>query len=107
MVIEPDDVAPLVSMLSPERLSSLIKLTGSQEMALELHQETLRLGTCLMAVTAAAEIALRNVVSENLGHHFGVPNWLIQPPVPFRWRDPEQKRSHTQSIAREGQSIQN
>jgi hypothetical protein len=60
--------------------------------AIELHQETLRLGASLMSVTATVEIALRNSVCENLSHHFGVPNWLLQPPVPFQWRLPEQKK---------------
>ncbi|MFX3680346.1 MAG: hypothetical protein ACN6I5_03670 [Hyphomicrobiales bacterium] len=45
-----------------------------------------------MNVTATIEIALRNTVAENLSHHFGVPNWLQQPPVAFRWKEPERKK---------------
>ena len=52
----------------------------------------MQLGTSLMNVTATIEIALRNTVAENLSHHFGVPNWLQQPPVAFRWKEPERKK---------------
>lgn len=45
-----------------------------------------------MMVAATVEIALRNSVSENLGHYFGAPNWLTQPPVSFQWREPERKK---------------
>lgn len=92
MSLEATDVTALVSTLSPERLGNLVKLTGSQEAAIELHQETLRVCADLLVVTATVEIALRNSASENLSHHFGVPNWLSQPPVPFQWRRPEQDK---------------
>jgi hypothetical protein len=45
-----------------------------------------------MNVTASVEIALRNAVCENLTHHFAVPNWLIQPPVPFQWLEQDRKK---------------
>ena len=92
MPIKPSDVAPVILLLSPERLRALMALTGSGDAAIELHQETLRLGSALMHVTATVEIALRNSVCVNLGHHFGVPNWLTQTPAPFRWREPERKK---------------
>lgn len=91
MPISATDVATLTRWMSAERLGKLHLLTGSTEAAIELHQETLRVGAALMNVTATVEIALRNAVCENLAHHFGVPNWLQQPPVPFQWRQPEQK----------------
>ncbi len=92
MTIDAGDVATLTLMLSPERLGALTTLTGSAHAAIELHQDTLQLGASLMAVTATIEIALRNSVCENLSQHFGVPNWLLQPPVPFQWRVPERKK---------------
>jgi len=92
MPMNSSDLVALTKMLSPERLDALVKLTGSSKTAIELHQETLRLGASLMNVTATIEIALRNSVCENLSHHFGVPNWLLQPPVPFQWREPERKK---------------
>lgn len=88
----PDDIIAVVRLLSRERLKVLERLTGSYESAIELHQETLRLGAALMHVTATVEIALRNAVCENLTAHFGVPNWLTQTPVGFQWRDFESKK---------------
>lgn len=92
MPIDPDGIASVIRLLSPERLRALTTLTGSDEAAIELHQETLRLGSALMHITATVEIALRNSVCENLSHHFGVPNWLTQTPVLFQWREPERKK---------------
>lgn len=85
-------VAALTLLLSAERLSALTELTGSSEAAIVLHQDTLKLGASLMAVVATVEIALRNAVAENLSQHFGVPNWLQQPPVGFVWKEPERKK---------------
>lgn len=90
MNLNSTDVSELTVLLSNERLANLLALTGSAQLAVELHQETLRVGSLLMNVTAAVEIALRNAVCENLNQHFGVQNWLFQPPVPFQWRQPEQ-----------------
>lgn len=92
MLIEPGDIASIMRLLSPERLRALTTLTGSDDAAIELHQETLRLGSALMHVTATVEIALRNAVCENLSHYFAVPNWLTQTPVHFQWREPERKK---------------
>ena len=90
--ISDPETTSLVQLLSPERLAALKELTGSDEIAIRLHQETLRLGADLMNVVATIEIALRNTVCANLSHHFGVPNWLFQPPVPFQWKQPEQSK---------------
>jgi len=92
MKIEPEDVVSLECLLSPERLGNLVALTGSTEVAIDLHQETLRLGAALMHVTATVEIALRNAICENLGDYFGVQNWLTQTPVHFQWREPERRK---------------
>src|SRR6185437_1341131 len=85
------EIAILTVHLSPERLAALNKLTGSTDLAIELHQETLKLGASLMFITATIEIALRNTVCDNLARHFGSPAWLLTPPAPFAWRDPEKK----------------
>lgn len=92
MPLNPAQIAALTLYLSPERLGKLVQLTGSTEQAIELHQESLRLGAALMNVTATVEIALRNAICENLGHYFAAPNWLIQPPVHFQWRREEQEK---------------
>ncbi|RYE88752.1 MAG: hypothetical protein EOP19_00330 [Hyphomicrobiales bacterium] len=92
MPIHEDDIAELTVLLSPERLGPLTSLTGNVKAAIELHQETLRLGAALMSVTATIEIALRNAICENLGDHFGTAGWLLTPPAPFRWRESEEKK---------------
>ena len=92
MPFEADEVSAIIRLLSPERLSVLRALTGSDEAAIELHQETLQVGAALMHVTATIEIAIRNTVCENLGQHFAVQNWLTQTPVHFQWREPERKK---------------
>lgn len=92
MTVRDEDVAQLTVLLSPERLGALTQLTGNAKAAIELHQETLRLGASLMNVIASIEIALRNAVCESLGQHFGVGGWLIQPPAPFQWKEPERKK---------------
>jgi hypothetical protein len=92
MPINPTHVPALTTLLSAERLANLTTLTGSAEAAIDLHQETLKLGAALMNVTATIEIALRNTVSENLSHYFGVPNWLQQPPVDFQWKAIERSK---------------
>ncbi len=89
MTLNNKDLDSIERFLSQERIQKLIDLTGSRELAIELHQETLRVGAGLMTVVATLEIALRNAVCNKLSQHFGVQNWLLQPPVPFQWRKPE------------------
>ena len=91
MSIDSNDAQELVSMLSQERLTAILAISTSSIEAIKLHQETLKLGASLMVVIATIEIVLRNSVCKQLDAHFGVPNWLQQPPVPFRWREPEHK----------------
>lgn len=90
MAINPNDIARLTVLISPERLGKLTQLTGSAEAAIKLHQETLKLGAAMMHIIATVEIGLRNAICENLSHHFTVSNWLFQPPVPFQWKTSEQ-----------------
>lgn len=92
MPIEDADLAALTLLISPERLGALSLLTGNLKAAMELHQETLRLGAALMNITASIEIALRNAICENLGQHFGIAGWLLNPPSPFQWRDAEKNK---------------
>ncbi|WP_421951629.1 hypothetical protein [Pelagibacterium sp.] len=86
MAIDEADVPFIMQILSAERLAVLTQLTGNAKSAIELHQETLRLGANLLNVIASIEIALRNSICENLGQFFGAPGWLISPPPPFQWR---------------------
>jgi hypothetical protein len=85
----PTELEHLKRLLSEERLKALVELTASDQAAVELHQDTLRLGTTLMVTIATIEIALRNSVYANLTTYFGLKNWLLQPPVPFQWQKQE------------------
>lgn len=92
MPIDDADTGALLLLLSPERLGALSSLTGNVKVAIELHQETLRLGAALMNVTASIEIALRNAICENLGQYFGMAGWLLNPPSTFEWRETERSK---------------
>jgi hypothetical protein len=83
------EVAAITIFLSVERLTAYTQLTGSNREAIALHQQVLQVGTCLMAVIAVVEIALRNAVCERMSQHFGSPDWLRNPPAPFSWRRSE------------------
>ncbi len=92
MPIRTDDIEPLTSLLSRERLAALVELTGSPEAAIMLHQETLRLGASLMHIIATIEIAVRNAVGCCLEGHFKSQHWLTNPSPPFVWKEIEQKK---------------
>lgn len=79
------DFADLVRFLSLERLATFQAITGSTGEAISLHQQTLRLGSQLMMVTAVIEVALRNAVYERLEGYYGQPDWLIAPPATLVW----------------------
>lgn len=81
-----EDLGQLVELISLERLKKLVDLTGSEAQAIELHQAILAVGCQLMKIIATVEIALRNAVVRNLSAHFGVDNWLQQPPISFQWK---------------------
>jgi hypothetical protein len=89
MTLTDGDVAAVVTLLSTERLATLVTLTGSQRSAIEIHQQTLALNAGLMNVIASVEIALRNTVCDNLNIFFGTNDWLTRPPTPFQWRKTE------------------
>ncbi|WP_397473476.1 hypothetical protein [Pusillimonas sp.] len=83
------DFADLVRFLSLERLATFQAITGSIGEAISLHQQTLRLGSQLMMVTAVIEVALRNAVYEKLESYYGQPDWLVTPPAGLAWRSSE------------------
>lgn len=92
MAIDDRNVAALTALLSPERLRGLLQLSGNAKSAIELHQETLKLGANFMNIIAVIEIALRNAICENMEQHFGAPGWLLTPPSSFQWKEPERKK---------------
>jgi len=92
MPIHDEDIAALTVLISAERLGNLNNLTGNLAAAIELHQETLRVGASLMNVIATIEIAVRNAICQNLGQYFAIGGWLFNPPPPFQWRDSEKNK---------------
>lgn len=77
------------ALLSPERLATFIAITGTEQDALELHNQTMEVGAALMPVTGLIEVAIRNEISERLRNLFGVQDWLNNPPAQYAWRGEE------------------
>ncbi len=64
-------IQTLTELISEERLAKLVEFTGSSKEAIELHQQSLKLGASLMAIIATIEISLRNSIKLNLDNYFG------------------------------------
>lgn len=77
------------ALLSPERLATFVAITGTEQDALELHNQTMEVGAALMPVTGLIEVAIRNEISERLRNLFGVQDWLNNPPPQYAWRGEE------------------
>lgn len=79
-------------LLSPERLAPFLAITGTEQDAIGLHNQALRLSAALMPVIALIEIALRNAACERLRVKLGVPNWLTAPPrAHLTWHGKEEE----------------
>lgn len=77
-------------LLSESRLEKFVqRANGNEEAAIELHQESLRLGGSLMGIIGTIEIALRNAVVNNLNQKFGSGKWLIEDPEEITWAEQE------------------
>lgn len=86
------DDASMISLLSPERLAPFLTITGNEQDAIAIHNQSLRLNATIMPVIALIEIGLRNAVSDQLRTKLGVPNWLTAPPASHLvWHDKEAK----------------
>jgi hypothetical protein len=92
MELSDQALASVTTLLSGDRLAQFLALSGSLRPAVELHQQTLRVGGSLMCVIAVVEIALRNTISNYLTAYFGTGDWPLHPGAPFVWRDPERTR---------------
>src|SRR6201996_5336053 len=92
MRLSDEALASVTALLSGDRLAQFLELSGSLRPAVELHQQTLRVGGSLMCVIAVVEIALRNTISDYLTAYFGTGDWPRHPRAPFEWRDPEKTR---------------
>ena len=84
-----EDIRAAATLLSSERLSAYLKITGTERDAIELHHQTMQVGAALMPITGLIEIVLRNAICENLRQTFGRPDWLTNPPAPFAWKGEE------------------
>lgn len=87
-----EDAPHLASLLSHERLTPFVALTGALPSAISLHLDTLRLGCQLMAVTGIIEVALRNSICDRLDQHFNTVDWLQNPPHSFMWKASEKSK---------------
>ncbi len=88
------DIKNNIKLLSEERLNAVIERADFEDsnigaLTIKIHQEAISLGGALMSIVAVIEIALRNIVCENLDQHFGSKTWLSKPPPPFKKRDKE------------------
>ncbi len=79
----------IAALISSERLGKFLAITGTERDALTLHLRAMQTAAALMPVTGLIEIALRNAACERLRVHFNVPDWLSNPPRPFRWKGSE------------------
>ena len=92
--INSKQIDELKILLSEKRLKRFISLTGSDEKAIEFHQESLKIGASLMGIIATLEIALRNTITRNLDCYFDNNDWL-QPDFnqpKFKWQEIECKQ---------------
>ena len=89
MTMDETDIDEIIGMLSPERIGYITKHTNSKPLILKIHQETLSLNGALMSIVGMIEIALRNIVYQNLNQYFNTDKQLFQSPAPFEWQSGE------------------
>lgn len=81
----------LKELLSHERFGVYRRNTFSDDDAVELHQQTLMLGSRLMSCVAIVEIALRNSVRGRLLGDNGVWDWTSAPFPDIVWHEKERR----------------
>ena len=100
--INSKQIDELKILLSEARLKRFISLTGSDEKAIEFHQESLEIGASLMGIIATLEIALRNTITRNLDCYFDNNDWL-QPDFnqqEFKWQRFKWQKTECKQIKR-------
>lgn len=95
------EILRAASLLSGERLAALMRITGTERDAFEVHQQMMAVAASLMPITGLIEISLRNAICDRLRQMFGAPDWLNNPPAPFLWRGEE--ASSLKRAIRQGQ----
>lgn len=84
-----EEAGPIVRLLSAERLAAFARISGTEQGALRLHDQTIRIASALMPVICLFEIGLRNAVCDHLAAIVGTRDWLVSPALPFAWRGSE------------------
>lgn len=84
--------ARMKGFLPEERLGIFLKRGNSENSAVGLHQESMKLGLALMSIIGTIEISLRNSIAENMNGHYGQGNWLKENPARFEWDEEERER---------------
>lgn len=88
--LEDQDIPRAAALLSGERLAALVRITGTERDAIEVHRQMMAVAAALMPVTGVIEISLRNAICDRLRVMFATPEWLNNPPAPFTWRGEEE-----------------
>lgn len=90
-----EEVAKAASLISPERLATFMAITGTERDAVAMHSLSMALNASLSPVLGVIEVALRNNICERLRTAFGEPDWLANPPAPFKWHGEEKSAIKT------------
>lgn len=80
-----------VRLVSAARLGTFQALTKGDAKALELHNQTLLVGSSLMSMIALIELSLRNLIDQQISSDFAQPDWLINPNPSVQLHDQERK----------------
>jgi hypothetical protein len=84
-----DEVRLAARLLSSERLSAFVRITGTDRDAIELHNHAMMFAATLMPIIGMIEVVLRNAVCERLNLTFAHPDWLNNPSRAFKWKGAE------------------
>jgi hypothetical protein len=83
-----DEVRVAAGLLSSDRLSTFVRITGTDRDAIELHNHAMMLAATLMPLVGMIEVVLRNAICKRLDLALD-PDWLNNPKPPFKWRKME------------------
>lgn len=88
-IMSEDEIRAAAGLLSPERLAGFVKVTGTEQDAIEVHGQSVVVAAAIMPALCLIEIALRNAICERLRATLGVPDWISTPPFPIVWKGSE------------------
>lgn len=79
----------LVELITPNRLSSYLRVMGSRDGALRLYDWNIEACAAVLATTAVVEVVIRNAIDSALqqwAHNHGKADWLTELPLDERGR---------------------